>query len=128
MNNQPRLLEVGDELVQRTGWQGDSFTIYPITRVTEHFAFSGNDTKYQRQLRTKYAGRHTGSLEARVAGGGYEYHDLMTDAIRDEMQQGQARRDAMARCRNIDFKRLTTEQLDGIAAIAEQKQPNTENQ
>jgi hypothetical protein len=49
----------------------------------------------------------------------------MNDAIRDEMQQGQARRDAMARCRNIDFKRLTTEQLDGIAAIAEQKQPNT---
>lgn len=124
MNNQPRPLEVGDELVQRTGWQGDSFTIYPITRVTEHFAFSGNDAKYQRQLRTKYAGRHTGALEARVAGGGYEYHDLMTDAIRDEMQQGQARRDAMARCRNIDFKRLTTEQLEAIASIVETKPNN----
>jgi hypothetical protein len=110
--------------VQRTGWQGDSFTIYPITRVTEHFAFSGNDAKYQRQLRTKYAGRHTGALEARVAGGGYEYHDLMNDAIRDEMQQGQARRDAMARCRNIDFKRLTTEQLEAIASIVETKPNN----
>lgn len=100
MNNQPRPLEVGDELVQRTGWQGDSFAIHPITRVTEHFAFSGNDKKYQRQLRTKYAGRYTGSLEARVAGGGYEYHDLMTDAIRDEIQQGQARKNELLRVKN----------------------------
>ena len=127
MNNQPRPLEVGDELVQRVGWNGDVFIIHPITRVTAHFAFSGNDTKYQRQLRTKYVGRYTGSLEARVAGGGYEYHDLMTDAIRDEMKQGQARRDALARCRDIDFKRLTTEQLEAIAAIVETK-PNTNDQ
>jgi hypothetical protein len=48
----------------------------------------------------------------------------MTDAIRDEMQQGQARRDAMARCRNIDFKRLTTEQLEAIASIVETKPNN----
>jgi hypothetical protein len=127
MNNEPRLLEVGDELVQRSGWNGDVFTIHPITRVTAHFAFSDNYTKYQRQLRTKYAGRHTGALEARVAGGGYEYHELITDAIRDEMQKGQAHRSALARCRGIDFKRLTTEQLEAIAAIVETK-PNTENQ
>lgn len=126
MNNQPRLLEVGDELVQRSGWQGDVFTIHRITRVTAHFAFAGEYTKYKRQLQTAALYR-SGELEARVAGGGYEHHELMTDALRDTIAKAQARKSALARCRDIDFKKLTTEQLEAIAAIVETK-PNTNDQ
>jgi hypothetical protein len=112
-SEEPRLLEVGDELINRSGWRGDIMYTYKIDRVTPTTAISGN-TKYRRML-TK--GWHGCGLSARVVGE-YDYHDLATPELKKEQAEGLRRRKAMRAFDEIRPNDLTTDQLEAIAAIS----------
>ncbi len=116
MSTEKKTLEVGDELVERGGFGGRMFSVRRITRVTAHYAWAGEYTKYKRELTPGWG--DGGRLDAKLVGSDYKYHELMTDTLRLEIQEQRKRNAFMGQCKSIDFNKLTTEQLGAIAGIA----------
>ena len=110
---EPRLLEVGDELVSRAGWDNYILHTHKIDRVTPTTAISGG-TKYRRMLEKGWGSK---GLVARLIGE-YDYHDLATPELKKEQAEGLRRRKAERAFDAILSKDLTTDQLEAIVKIA----------
>jgi hypothetical protein len=112
--SEARLLEVGDELVITRGYGKPTYHIKKITRVTASSAWAGEQYRYRRQLVRSYSGE---GLSAIVFGQPFERHQLMTDELREKANASMRYHKALSACNQIDFRALTVEQLEAIAAV-----------